>query len=154
MTLELDELDRKIIDRLVDDGRMSNRAIARAIDVTEGAVRARVKRLLEAKVIRMMAVTNLAKLRNPVLAYLWIDVVVSSQTEAVADALSELPEIGYVAVMLGRSDILAMTLVDGGEDLTRFLHETVEKIPGIQRVRYTLGQHFVKHDYHYCSVIT
>ncbi|HET8613447.1 MAG TPA: Lrp/AsnC ligand binding domain-containing protein, partial [Sphingomonas sp.] len=60
---------------------------------------------------------------------------------------------GYVSTMLGRADVLAMTLVENGNDLTDFLHQTVDKIPGVRRVRYSLTQKFIKHDYRYCSLV-
>ena len=52
MQTPFDELDQKIIDRLFVDARSSNREIAREFGLTEGSIRARLKRLLEAKAIR------------------------------------------------------------------------------------------------------
>ena len=46
----------------------------------------------------------------------------------------------------------AMTLVENGDQVTELLHKTIDKIPGVHRVQYSLGQQFVKHDYHW-SVI-
>jgi len=73
--------------------------------------------------------------------------------ERVAQALGALPEITFVAMILGRADVLAMTLVENGAELTDFLHQTVDKIPGVHRVRYSLGQNFIKHDYRWCSLV-
>jgi Lrp/AsnC family transcriptional regulator for asnA, asnC and gidA len=151
--IELDELDQRIIDRLAEDATLSNRKIARDFGLTEGTIRARLKRLLEAKAIRVTAVTNVARLRNPILAYLWIEVDAACHVETVAKALATLPEITFVAVMLGRCDVLAMTLVEDADGLTRFLHETIDKIPGVHRVQYTLGQQFVKHDFRWCAIV-
>jgi Lrp/AsnC family transcriptional regulator, regulator for asnA, asnC and gidA len=151
--IELDELDQRIIDRLAEDATLSNRKIARDFGLTEGTIRARLKRLLEAKAIRVTAVTNVARLRNPILAYLWIEVDAACHVETVAEVLSTLPEITFVAVMLGRCDVLAMTLVEDADGLTRFLHDTIDKIPGVHRVQYTLGQQFVKHDFRWCAIV-
>ena len=152
-TIELDELDQRIIDRLAEDATLSNRKIARDFGLTEGTIRARLKRLLENKAIRVTAVTNVARLRNPILAYLWIEVDATFHVNAVAKALSTLPEITFVAVMLGRCDVLAMTLVEDADGLTRFLHDTIDKIPGVHRVQYTLGQQFIKHDFRWCAIL-
>lgn len=151
--ISMDDLDRKIIARLADDARASNREIAREFGLTEGTIRARLKRLREAKAIRVTAVTNVARLRNPMLAYLWIEVDSAEHMNEVAEALAKLKEITFVATMLGRSDVLAMTLVEGGDDLARFLHSTIDRIPGVHRVQYTLGQKFVKHDYRWCAIV-
>lgn len=151
--ISLDELDHRIIDRLGHDARVSNREIGREFDLTEGTIRSRLKRLLDNKVIRVAAVTNANRLRNPILAYLWIEADSAADIERVAASLAELPEIGFVATTLGRADVLAMTLVENGNELTDFLHQTVDKIPGIRRVRYSLGQNFIKHDYRWCSLV-
>jgi Lrp/AsnC family transcriptional regulator for asnA, asnC and gidA len=151
--LQLDDLDRKIIDRLSRDARTSNREIARELDVTEGTIRARIKRLLEERIIRITAITNVSRLRNPVLAFLWIEVDSSRDAKGVAAALADLPEIVFVSTMLGRCDVLAMTLVEDGDQLTRFLHGTIDRIPGIHRTQYTLAHQFVKHDHRWTSLV-
>jgi Lrp/AsnC family transcriptional regulator for asnA, asnC and gidA len=153
MQTPFDELDHKIIDRLFVDARSSNREIAREFGLTEGSIRARLKRLLESKSIRVTAVTNARYLRNPVLAYLWIEVDSTDEVSGVARALAALREITFVATLLGRSDILAMTLVEGSEDLASFLHTTVDRIPGVRRIQYTLSHTFIKHDYRWCAIV-
>ncbi|MGH6694711.1 Lrp/AsnC family transcriptional regulator [Sphingopyxis sp.] len=151
--ISLDELDHKIIERLGHDARVSNREIGREFDLTEGTIRSRLKRLLDNRVIRVAAVTNANRLRNPILAYLWVEADSAADIEKVAESLASLPEIGFVATTLGRADVLAMTLVENGNELTDFLHQTIDKIPGVRRVRYSLGQHFIKHDYRWCALV-
>lgn len=151
--IPLDDLDHKIIDRLSHDARVSNREIGREFGLTEGTIRSRLKRLLDNKVIRVAAVTNAKRLKNPFLAYLWIEANTAGDIQALAERLASLPEIGFVSTMLGRADVLAMTLVEDGNQLTEFLHQTVDKIPGVRRVRYSLGQNFIKHDFRYCALV-
>ncbi len=151
--ISLDDLDHKIIERLGHDARVSNREIGREFDLTEGTIRSRLKRLLDNRVIRVAAVTNANRLRNPILAYLWVEADTAADIEKVAASLAQLPEIGFVATTLGRADVLAMTLVENGNELTDFLHQTIDKIPGVRRVRYSLGQNFIKHDYRWCALV-
>lgn len=47
----IDETDEKILALLSQEGRASNRAIGRALDLSEGAVRKRLRRLTEAEAI-------------------------------------------------------------------------------------------------------
>lgn len=143
----LDDLDRAILERLSRESRISNRAIADALGVVEGTVRARIKRMQDHGLMRITAVTNIQRLKNPALAYLWIDVDRSAQCADVARRLAALPEIGFVSTMLGRADILAMTLVHSTEQLTAFLHTVVGNIPGVRATEYALGVQFFKHDY-------
>lgn len=151
--VSLDDLDHKIIERLGHDARVSNREIGREFDLTEGTIRSRLKRLLDNRVIRVAAVTNANRLRNPILAYLWVEADTAADIEGVAERLAALPEIGFVATTLGRADVLAMTLVENGNELTDFLHQTIDKIPGVRRVHYSLGQNFIKHDYRWCALV-
>ena len=111
----LDDIDRAIVDWLSRDARISNRQVATELGVTEGTVRARIKRMEEEKLIRITAVTNIDRFSDAALAYIWIEVERSNQTHEVAKALAAIPELGFVGVMLGRSDILAITMVRNTE---------------------------------------
>ncbi len=148
--VDLDDLDLKIIERLGQDARVSNREIGREFGLTEGTIRARLRRLIQTKTIRVSVVTNVERLKNPILAYLLVEADEAFHIDTVAQALAEVPQISFVATLLGRSDILAMTLVQDGNQVTELLHQTIDRIPGVHRVQYSLGQQFIKHDYRWC----
>jgi Lrp/AsnC family transcriptional regulator, regulator for asnA, asnC and gidA len=150
---QLDELDLKILEWLSQDARTSNRKIAAALDVTEGTVRARIKRMEDDGQIRITAINNISRLENPTLVYIWVEVKASSQTREVAEQLSKIPEIGFVGVMMGRSDILAITMVQNNAQLASFLHSTISVIPGVRCTECSLGVDFVKHDYRMSRIV-
>jgi Lrp/AsnC family transcriptional regulator for asnA, asnC and gidA len=154
MTRELDDLGKAIVERLAPDARVSNRQIAEDLGVTEGTVRARIKRMEEDKQIRITAVTNIDRFDNHALAYIWIEVERSDQTRVVSKALAQVPELGFVGVMLGRSDILAITMVRNTEHLAEFVHSRISSIDGVRRTESTLGVNFVKHDYRMARIVT
>lgn len=149
----LDDVDRRIVEWLSRDARTSNRRIAAELGVTEGTVRARIKRMEDERLIRITAVTNIDRLDNPMLAFIWIEVEKSSECDAVATQLAAIPEIGFVGKMLGRFDILAITLVQDTEALTEFLHRTISGIPGVRKTDCTLGVKFIKHDYRLARIV-
>ena len=149
----LDAVDRVIVEQLSRDARISNRQIAQELGVTEGTVRARVKRMEEEKLIRITAVTNIDRFRDAALAYIWIEVERSAQNQAVAARLSEIRELGFVGVMMGRSDILAITMVRNTEHLAEFIHSRISPIEGVRRTESTLGVNFVKHDYRMARIV-
>jgi len=150
---KLDEVDQRIIDWLSRDARTSNRRIAAALGVTEGTVRARIKRLVDDKLIRITAVTNIERLANPMLAFIWIDVDKSADADAVARRLAGLPRLGFVGKMLGRFDILAITMVQHTVELTDFIHQEISGIDGVHRTDMTLGVKFIKHDYRISRIV-
>ena len=154
MGRELDKLDRDIVEKLSPDARVSNRQIAEELGVTEGTVRARIKRMEQQKQLRITAVTNIDRFGDATLAYIWIEVERSDQTRAIAQALAQVPELGFVGVMLGRSDILAITMVKNTEHLASFVHNNISSIPGVRRTESSLGVNFMKHDYRMARIVS
>ena len=150
----LDDIDKAIVARLSRDARISNRKIAADLGVTEGTVRARIKRMEEEKLIRITAVTNIDRFRDAALAYIWIEVERSHQAQSVAEVLSAVPELGFVGVMLGRSDILAITMVRNTEHLAEFIHNKISGVEGVRCTESTLGVNFVKHDYRMARIVS
>ena len=154
MRRNLDEADRAIVKRLSRDARVSNREIAEQLGVTEGTVRARVKRMEEEKLIRITAVTNIDRFKDAALAYIWIEVERTGQTRTVAAKLAEIRELGFVGVMLGRADILAITMVRNAEHLSEFVHQRISVVEGVRGTHSTLGVNFVKHDYRMARIVS
>jgi Lrp/AsnC family transcriptional regulator for asnA, asnC and gidA len=154
MRRNLDKSDLAIVERLSQDARVSNREIAEELGVTEGTVRARVKRMEEEKLIRITAVTNIDRFKDAALAYIWIEVERSGQTKVVAEKLADITELGFVGVMLGRADILAITMVRNAEHLARFVHKRISIIEGVRGTQSTLGVNFVKHDYRMARIVS
>ena len=154
MGRELDKLDRAIVESLSPDARVSNRQIAESLGVTEGTGRARIKRMEEQKQLRITAVTNIDRFADATLAYIWIEVERSDQTRSIAQALAEVPELGFVGVMLGRSDVLAITMVKNTEHLASFVHQHISSIPGVRRTESSLGVNFLKHDYRMARIVS
>jgi Lrp/AsnC family transcriptional regulator for asnA, asnC and gidA len=151
---KLDALDKSIVAWLSRDARISNGHIATELGVTEGTVRARIKRMEQEKLIRLTAVTNIDRFRDAALAYIWIEVERSGQTRAVAEQLAQIPELGFVGVMLGRSDILAITMVRNTEHLAEFVHKRISVVEGVRRTESTLGVNFIKHDYRMARIVS
>jgi Lrp/AsnC family transcriptional regulator for asnA, asnC and gidA len=60
--LALDELDLKIIEYLIEDGRTPYTQIAEELGITESTVRKRVSRMREDDIIKIRAITDPAKL--------------------------------------------------------------------------------------------
>jgi len=150
----LDEVDKSIVAQLSRDARVSNGQIAGELGVTEGTVRARIKRMEEEKLIRLTAVTNIDRFGDALLAYIWVEVERSDRTRGVASVMATIPELGFVGIMLGRSDILAITMVRNTEHLADFVHTRISVIDGVRRTESTLGVNFVKHDYRMARIVS
>ena len=57
--MSFDPLDAAILDLLRQNGRMSNREIGRALDISEGTVRQRLKKLEDRKAMRLGVVIDI-----------------------------------------------------------------------------------------------
>ena len=90
--INLDETDQAIIDLLRKDGRMPYRAIARALDIAENTVRARVRRMEESDTMRVVAVTDIEAAGYGMLLAIGVQLE-SRSTEAVARELAAFPEV-------------------------------------------------------------
>jgi Lrp/AsnC family transcriptional regulator for asnA, asnC and gidA len=149
----LDSVDRQIVEWLGRDARTSNRQIADGIGVTEGTVRSRIKRMQEDKQIRITAVTNINRYRGAAIAYVWVELERSSRAQQVATQMATMKEFGFVGLMMGRYDILGITMVRNTEHLARFVHRHVSSLEGVRRTESSLGVNFLKHDYRMSRIV-
>mgnify|MGYP001583203667 CR=1 FL=1 len=150
----LDKVDHQSVQRPSTDARTSNRQIASELGVTEGTVRARIKRMEDEKLIRITAVTNIDRFADAALAYVWVEVERSEQIEQVAREMAAMNEFGFVGVMMGRFDILGITMVRNTEHLARFVHRNISSLEGVRRTESTLSVNFVKHDHRMSRIVT
>jgi Lrp/AsnC family transcriptional regulator for asnA, asnC and gidA len=148
-TYALDDIDRQIIKFLAENGRTSNREIARRLDLTEGTIRARIKRLEADEIVRVAAVVNVSRLPKSVVAFLRIEVAPHFLVSDVVKNIAELPATTIVASLIGRADVFAITYVKDGADLADFVHNTLYKIPGVLWVEYSVAYQIIKHDYRF-----
>ena len=86
-----DELDRKIIEMLQRDGRASHAKMARDLGVSEGTVRRRLSKLLQDRVIRVIAIAEPEQLGYDTSAFIGLQVD-PARVESVATVLAGLTE--------------------------------------------------------------
>ncbi len=148
----LDDTDRAILDFLSENARISNREIAQKMGVAEGTIRSRIKRMLDEKSIRFTALTQEIDMETPTLCYVGLRVDLSSAT-AVARAISEFPEVRFVARTLGRFDIFTIVVVNSVEGLNCFVNDKVIPVPGVRRVHTSIATKTMKYDHRWGKVM-
>lgn len=127
----LDDISKRIIEQLQQDGRKPYAAIGKAVGLSEAAVRQRVQRLLDAGVMQIVAVTDPLTLGFPRQAM--IGIKCEGNLEAVADELAAIEEIDYVVLTAGSYDLLVEVVCGGDQHLLDILG----KIRAIPTVRTT-----------------
>ena len=126
----LDDLSKRIIEQLQEDGRRPYAAIGKAVGLSEAAVRQRVQRLLDAGVMQIVAVTDPLTLGFRRQAM--IGVRADGDLRSVADALGALEAVDYVVVTAGSFDILVELVAEDDEHLLRVLNEEIRTVPGVR----------------------
>lgn len=129
----IDEMDRQLIEMLSQDARMSNRKIALALNVTEGTVRGRIKRLQQEKLMSFTAITSFDLGSANKLAFIGVQADIGD-LRAVADAISEIPAVTSVLITMGRFNVLAICLFDELEEFHAVASEQILALRGVHHV--------------------
>jgi DNA-binding Lrp family transcriptional regulator len=124
----MDEIDKKIIQILKQDGRASYSEIGNKVGLSEGAVRIRIKKLMESGVIKKFTVET--GLLGGAEALSLISVSPSIPTSKISAMLRETPNIKEVYEVTGEYDI---AVVISATDIAQ-VNDCVEKIRKIEGV--------------------
>ena len=127
----MDDLNTQIITVLQNDGRASHASMARDLGVSEGTVRRRLTKLINDKVIRVVAIAEPEQMGFHTSAFIGLQVD-PSRVEAVAKQLASLSETEHVAITTGSYDIFIWVNLPSSEALATFLHYKVGIVDGVR----------------------
>lgn len=142
-----DELNRRIVGMLQEDGRVSFRTIAEALNVSEGTVRNRVNWMKEAGQLAIVAIVDPASITYRSDAMLGIKVAPGHTPEEVAWRIGKHPQAVYVLWVGGRFDLLIEVVVDAESELSDFMNAHIYKDPGIGSVEIMTGIQMFKNQF-------
>lgn len=130
--LQPDETDWRIIEILAG-GYESNNTIARRLNLSEGTIRQRIKRLKELGIITVKALIDPNRLENRQVALVAVNVAETRLLEAKAEEISQIDGVISVSILSGRYDLLIEVMVDSNHGLVRFLTEKLSMVEGIAK---------------------
>lgn len=148
----LDETDARIIEELNHDGRRPFTEIARHLGVNEATVRHRYARLVRRGIIQVVAISDALAL-GLVFAEAGVRVRGRPVGQAVR-ALSEIPEVDYVAVCTGAYDLLIEVVCANNEHLLQVLDERVRAVPGVDSIDTFVILQVPKHSYRWTRLLS
>lgn len=128
--MTIDDLDRQILQNLQEDGRISYVTLANQLNVSEGTIRKRVKKLEENNILQIVGVTEPFKVGLDTVAFLWLEVQ-RGQVNNVIEKLKDVVPIRYLAVTTGSYDLVATVVLPNRDQLIKLLNEVIPKIDGI-----------------------
>ena len=126
----LDNLDKRILAYMQEDGRITFADLASNLGVSEGTIRKRVKRLTEEGILKTVGVTDPLKMGLDTVAFVWLRID-RHYVESVIEQLEILPEVRYLVVTTGEHDLVAMVVLPNREELVTFLNRKLAQIEGI-----------------------
>jgi Lrp/AsnC family transcriptional regulator for asnA, asnC and gidA len=145
--VEIDELDCRIANLLVDDGRMSCAQIARKLGrVTERTIRYRIDRMVDQGVIRISAIPSPQSLGYPVVADVLIEVEPGHILD-VAHRLAKQENVSYVACSTGTSDVSIQVVAHDNAELYNFVTQVIGRVPAVRKTTTILVPVIVKDVY-------
>lgn len=143
--VQIDELDKQLIDILSKDARTSNRRIAADLGVTEGTVRGRVRRLQQDGLIAFTAITSFELADSTKMAFIGAQVEVDRVRE-VAETIAALDDINAVMVTMGRFNVTAICLFNELDLLHEIASEKILSIDGVHHVETSIAVKTLKYN--------
>jgi len=133
----LDDLDRELLAHLRRNARRSHVELARALETSEGTVRARIKRLVEDGHIRQFTVRTAGA---NIKALIEIASATNVHTSLLTERIASWPEVEVVYEVSGDADVVVVAEAKDTEQL----NELIERIRGLPDVRSTRSRLILK----------
>jgi Lrp/AsnC family transcriptional regulator for asnA, asnC and gidA len=144
---EMDPATKQIIGLLQLDGRRPYAEIAEEVGLSEDEVVERVRRLTDAGVVQITAVTDPLQLGFARQAMLGINVEYADQVKSVATALARIPEVCYVVVTTGSFELLAEVVGNSDAHLLEIVTRHIKPVAGVTAIHTFLYLELQKQTY-------
>lgn len=133
----LDELDFKILSELQKDGRMSFTDMADNLNVSVGTIRTRLNKLIDDGTVSIIGRVNPDKVGFMCYAHIAVFVRPATLKDKVAQKISRLPEVSFLAMTSGDYDLEVDVMCRDNNHLLDFVDE-ISKIEGVNQTKTTI----------------
>ena len=136
--MQLDATDRRILQALQREGRLSNADLAERIALSPSACHRRVQRLeAEGVIAGYVALLDARQMGRPTTVF--VEISLSSQSDEVLDAferaVARIPDVLECHLMAGVSDYILKLAVADTEDFARIHRRYLTRLPGVTRMQ-------------------
>jgi len=129
--MTLDDLDYQILEQLIHDGRKSFTDIADELNVSVGTVRNRYNAFIENNLLTIIGRVNPEKIGFHTYAQILIKVRPVDKIAEVADIISKLPEVSFLAMTTGQYDLEVNVMCRNNDHLVELMTNHITKMDGI-----------------------
>ncbi len=136
--MDLDSIDRRILESLQRKGRMSNAELSERVNLSQSACHRRVQRLeSEGYISGYVALLDPRKLGRQTTVF--VEITLSGQADEVLDAferaVARVPEVLECHLMAGSADYLLKVVARDTEDFARIHRRSLATLPGIAQMQ-------------------
>ncbi|MGC8811966.1 MAG: Lrp/AsnC family transcriptional regulator [Candidatus Aenigmatarchaeota archaeon] len=133
----LDEKNQYLVSRLLKDGRIKYTTLAKELKVTPAAVKERVERLIEKKILKIGALLNLQKL-YPLTACVGVETDADG-VNILVRKLRNCPLVFHLLKTSGNHNLIINILATDIGLIDDFINKQIRSEPGIKHVEVNLG---------------
>ena len=133
----LDKLDFEILSFLQEDGRMSFTVIADKLNVSIGTIRTRFNKLIADGTVNIIGRVDPDKVGFRCYAHIAVFVRPATLKEKVAQKISKLPEVSFLAMTSGDYDLEVDVMCRDNNHLVDFVND-ISKIEGVHQTKTTI----------------
>lgn len=125
----LDSLDHRIILSLAENGSSSAGEIAARLGVTAPTVRARIKALEKARLLKIAGLIDPYQHQDLTTALIGLNIRSYGKLDQILEEVSQLGNVTWAAVVTGRYDIIAEVIIKGGmKELYQLTTDIIPKL--------------------------
>ena len=128
--VKVDDIDLRIVDLLKKNGRVQNNEIASQLNISEGTVRNRIKKLIDSNFLTIRGLINPCLIRDKMIIFLGIQLSDANRLEKAAEEITAFKEVISVYMVTGRYDLMVELFIEPPELLT-FLSEELAAVQSI-----------------------
>jgi len=140
----IDLLDKQLIELLMQDAGKSSGMLAKRLNVHSSTIRRRIKKLVEQKKIRIIALPKPSEVGLFLEAVIALDVAHDKLNSAM-ETLGKHPEVRWLAATSGRFDIMTYVWFHSTDELYNFIETKVGNLEGLKNSETFICLHVEKH---------
>lgn len=130
---KIDEIDKQILDVLIENTRTPFTDIAKKLSISAGTVHVRVKKMEESGIIQGSSLTvDYDKLGYTFIAYIGVFLDKTSQTQFVLERINEIPYVTVAHITTGKFNIFCKIRARDTSHAKRIIFE-LDDIQGVSR---------------------
>jgi Lrp/AsnC family leucine-responsive transcriptional regulator len=136
--MKIDDTDRRILNLLQRNGRVSNAELADQVNLSASACHRRVQRLEQDGIIRnYVAMLDPRKIGVP--ATIFVEITLSTQADEVLEAfekaVARIPDVLECHLMAGSADYILKVVAENTDDFARIHRQYLTRLPWVAQMQ-------------------